>query len=154
MKPLKAFILRKDLIHVFEKLTDNQAGQVFTAILKFANGEEPEFTDDFVRSIYIPIADEIEAYYQNRPDGQYHWNWKGGITPENHAIRNSFQYCVWRSDVFKRDNFTCIKCGQVGGILHAHHIKHFAEFIDLRFDINNGMTLCKKCHNKIHSKNG
>lgn len=42
--------------------------------------------------------------------------------------------------------FTCQECKQKGGELHADHIKPFALFPELRFDINNGRTLCVSCH--------
>jgi len=80
-------------------------------------------------------------------------NWKGGITPLNKRIRSSEIFKKWREKVFKRDNYICQECGiksqkGIKVILHAHHIKPFAKFTKLRFEINNGLTLCKKCHSK------
>lgn len=90
-------------------------------------------------------------------------NYRGGINPLNKQIRNSFQYRQWRSDVFTRDDFTCQDCGKHGGNLEAHHTpKSFAEIIkeyniktlqdalncEELWSINNGRTLCEKCHNK------
>ena len=77
-------------------------------------------------------------------------NWQGGKTIESQSIRNSKKYINWRLSVFKRDEFTCKGCGQVGGRLQAHHIKHFAKYPKLRLDINNGVTLCDECHRQIH----
>lgn len=79
--------------------------------------------------------------------------WKGGITPQNHALRTSLEFVNWRRWVFERDNYTCQKCGARNGDgktheLHAHHIKQFARFPELRFEISNGLTLCKNCHIK------
>ena len=81
--------------------------------------------------------------------GEKSYLWKGGITPINKAIRNSPYYKDWRSAVFKRDNYTCQNCREVGGILNADHIKPFSLYPKLRFDMNNGRTLCKPCHKQI-----
>ena len=83
-----------------------------------------------------------------------HWNWQGGITSENKKIRNSLEMSLWREAVFARDNWTCQKCGESGGYLHPHHIFNFAAYLDLRFAIDNGITLCKECHKKLHKKYG
>ncbi len=78
-------------------------------------------------------------------------NWKGGLTPEKAAIRNSQEMVVWRQAVFSRDKFTCQMCRQVGGNLHAHHVIPFAVDEEKRFDIDNGQTLCKPCHRIVHT---
>lgn len=78
--------------------------------------------------------------------GKNNVNWKGGVTPKNKAIRHSLDYKLWRDAVFKRDNFTCQSCGQRGGVLNADHIRPFARFEALRFDVDNGRTLCVTCH--------
>jgi len=79
--------------------------------------------------------------------------WKGGIYPEHLRIRHSLEMKRWREAIFKRDNFTCVLCKRRSRqgdrvILHADHIKRFAEYPELRFDLDNGRTLCKECHLK------
>ena len=74
--------------------------------------------------------------------------WKGGITPIHEKIRKSQEYKKWRLSVFTRDNYTCQKCGQRGGELHADHDLPFAFFPDLRFEVLNGQTLCIWSHKK------
>lgn len=84
--------------------------------------------------------------------GPEHYRWKGGITTENIKIRNSHKYKIWRKSVFNRDSRSCRMCFYKGDQVHAHHIKSFSKHPDLRFDINNGITLCKECHKNEHKK--
>jgi len=98
--------------------------------------------------------------------------WKNGITSIVGLIRKSIKYKQWRQDVFIHDNFTCQKCGVKSGngkavYLEAHHktpfnklieeVKKYLPLLPLYegamtytplWEINNGITLCKKCHQK------
>lgn len=85
--------------------------------------------------------------------GKLSTHWKGGITEENEKIRHSIEYFSWRNEVYKRDHYTCRICKkhcQKKDIV-AHHIKLFADFPELRFSVDNGITLCRSCHRKIHN---
>lgn len=99
--------------------------------------------------------------------GEHNPNWKGGITKITQQIRSMEEYNIWRKDIFKRDNYTCLSCNKFGGVIEAHHIIPFSFILlisniksqqyaincELLWDINNGITLCKSCHNKIHRRN-
>lgn len=82
--------------------------------------------------------------------GESHPQWKGGVTPANEKARKSTAYRDWREEIFARDNWTCQECGVRGGHLHAHHVFSFAQFPEHRFEVWNGITLCKECHASIH----
>lgn len=82
-----------------------------------------------------------------------HWNWKGGIKKDKDK-RKSFEGKIWRENIFKRDNYTCRSCGKTKCEIHPHHIKNYAKYKDLRFNIKNGITLCKQCHREFHLKFG
>lgn len=69
-------------------------------------------------------------------------------------IRFSREYSQWRKAVFIRDNYTCRNCNSVGGCLEAHHIKPFSVYPLLRFDIDNGITYCNKCHKSLDLHRG
>lgn len=79
-------------------------------------------------------------------------------------LRGNFKYRQWRSDVFTRDKFTCVECGEIGRELNAHHVQSFSNIMQeyeittleqgLRceklWNINNGITLCVRCHSRLH----
>jgi len=92
----------------------------------------------------MPLETRIKMSGIHR--GEKGANWQGGITLINSKIRNSFEYRLWRESVFKRDNYTCQWCGIRGGYIQADHIKPFAYFPELRFELSNGRTLCRECH--------
>ena len=75
-------------------------------------------------------------------------NWQGGKTEELERDRFRKPYKRWQRKVFSRDNFTCQGCGTKNKMLHAHHVQSFYSYPELRFDINNGITLCLNCHAK------
>lgn len=78
--------------------------------------------------------------------GSRHWWWKGGVSTINELMRKSPEYKLWRKAVFVRDNYTCIWCGTKNKTIKADHIKRFADYPELRFAIDNGRTLCDRCH--------
>lgn len=85
--------------------------------------------------------------------GERNKNWKGGISKINKTERQlamqTLEYKHWRNYVFKRDNYTCVSCHKRGIKIEADHIKPWRDYPELRYDINNGRTLCKTCHLKI-----
>ena len=62
-------------------------------------------------------------------------------------------YKQFRIDVLKRDKFKCKmpNCKSKSS-LQVHHIKRWAHAHALRYDISNGITLCRNCHNSIKGK--
>lgn len=81
--------------------------------------------------------------------------WKGGVSQKNRTERANImrtnEYRIWRKAVFERDNYTCVMCSVKGGEIQADHIKPFSLFINQRFDVSNGRTLCVFCHRKTET---
>lgn len=149
----KSFVLYNSWLEPVLKLSLSDAGKLFKCIIEFVNDIEPEVEESF-EGLYLAITEQIVYEWSkfNKVSGKYHWNYNGGISTENHIIRNSTAIKQWRLRVFERDKYTCMHCGQLGGVLNAHHIKPFALFPEMRFVDSNGLTLCKNCHIKEHKK--
>ena len=65
----------------------------------------------------------------------------------------SRKYQIWRSKVLERDGHICQwpNCKNKEN-LQVHHIKTFSKFMDLRYNVYNGITLCQECHRKTFGK--
>lgn len=56
-------------------------------------------------------------------------------------------------EVLKRDKHTCQMCKcKTRKKLEVHHIMTWANASSLRYDVGNGITLCKDCHKSITGK--
>ena len=91
-----------------------------------------------------------------RPRGEKHANYNANLTDEERLkARDVWENVLWRRDVFAKDAYTCVVCGDAkGGNLEAHHLNGWADFPESRFDVGNGVTLCEKCHHSFHTKHG
>ena len=79
------------------------------------------------------------------------------------SSKSELKYKVWRKNVFElnkakkglRKFYVCEKCNKrrkTTRVLHAHHIKSWNKFPKDRYDRNNGVVLCIRCHNAFHRK--
>jgi len=88
------------------------------------------------------------------------------ITILHTQIRNSDKYVEWSKLVKERDNYICRCCNIKGGNLHSHHIIQFSVLVENiksveeanvsteLYDIENGITYCKSCHDLLSWKGG
>ncbi len=103
-------------------------------------------------------------FIKNRGENSHLW--RGGGSSLIHSIRNTPQYKKWQYAINKRDKGRCCLCGRVKRNRVAHHIEYLSNIIkrnkiktieeSIRFgeicDINNGVIMCKTCHNRLHQK--
>ena len=77
--------------------------------------------------------------------------------------KGELRYKIWRKNVFELNKakkggskfYVCEKCNKrrkTTRVLHAHHIYSWSKYTDKRYDRNNGVVLCIKCHNTFHRK--
>ena len=80
--------------------------------------------------------------------------WQRFASPWRKLQAKTRAYKNWRKAVFERDDYTCQMCNTRGGKLEAHHINPVRDNKNTLaiFDIDNGITLCKTCHNKTKRK--
>lgn len=90
------------------------------------------------------------------PQGERHHNYNESLTDEERMKnRDLWEVIKWRNAVYERDRYTCQKCKVAkGGNLNAHHINGYNLDKENRFNIDNGITLCKDCHNDFHKTYG
>jgi len=83
--------------------------------------------------------------------GEKHPRWIKDRTKklERHQLKNSKEWKIWRGEVFERDNYTCQECGMSGVYIEPHHIIPIrSNRKEILFNIKNGITLCRPCHQK------
>jgi len=81
--------------------------------------------------------------------------YKSGSSPERQKMYVRSEGKDFLRQTYKRDNYTCQRCKtkKTGHrTLHAHHINSWSEYPELRFDLNNVVTLCRTCHEWVHSR--
>ena len=63
-------------------------------------------------------------------------------------------YKQFRSDVLKRDKYACQMWNKKGKRvwLNVHHIMKWSSASTLRYDPDNGITLCRDCHKEVTGK--
>ena len=89
--------------------------------------------------------------------GELHHNWIENRTQlaktKREGERWSSAYCYWHQQVLIRDKQECkIKNSDCNGQLEVHHILSWRDYPELRYEINNGITLCHAHHPRGRAK--
>lgn len=80
--------------------------------------------------------------------GKNHHNWiKDRSLVKRRQERNNPEYKQWRKKVWERDKFLCkMLNSDCLGKIEAHHILGWSNYPELRYEVNNGITLCHAHH--------
>lgn len=103
-----------------------------------------------LKKLGVPLKKSKDYFGENR-----YWLWKGEdyIDP---IVRkyNQRRLRKWSAEVRERDGHKCTNCGSQSKRLHSHHLIPIEQCInsEIEFDIENGITLCPKCHKAIHKE--
>lgn len=147
-------VFYRSFYEAIKDLPDADLAKSFKAIMEYGlNGTAPT-TAGIEKTIYLLTKPQIDANnrrWENGKQGGRPTKKSKDDMEESKRARNSYDYIKWRDSVYERDSYTCQMCGSKNKI-NAHHKKNFDDFPDLRFDIDNGITLCEKCHAKVHKE--
>ena len=127
------------------KFTDEHRQNISLHSRGYQSGETRRKISDTMKGQKKSLEMRKKLSEAKKGPGALHF-WKGGLTAQNLTIRGSFEYRLWRQRVYERDDYTCQFCHVRGGKLNADHIKPFSDYPELRFDLENGRTLCEDCH--------
>ena len=70
------------------------------------------------------------------------------------STAGSCEQSLWAHNVKERDGFKCRRCGGSSVKLASHHMCNRAQYPELAFDVNNGITFCASCHWEFHQRYG
>lgn len=76
---------------------------------------------------------------------------------ETEAFYNSPRWRRKQKAILRRDHYQCQLCKRYGRISEAsivHHKLELAEYPELAMDDDNLVSVCRKCHNKLHDEKG
>jgi nitrate/TMAO reductase-like tetraheme cytochrome c subunit len=131
-----SFIFFKEYKDAIDCLNDNKKKlQFYECMIEYAfYGTIPNKLDAEVKAMFILIKNKMDKTNKS------YWNFEA---------RRSSDYKKWKEKVLDRDSYTCRNCGSKEDLV-VHHITHFADNVDLRFEESNGITLCQTCHKEVH----
>lgn len=120
----------------FDKLSKLYKGKPFSGKPFIHKGRKQTLEERLMRRMFAKRGPEHHA-------------WKG---QPRRARANDVKYVEWRMRVFFRDGHSCKgdECPKRSGVyITAHHIKPWATHPELRYNVENGVTLCEICHARV-----
>ena len=160
-------IARQDLynLYIIDRMTTYQIGDMYNC--------SDVTIQKRLKKFGIKVRPSKDNFKNMKFTGEDNWNFIDGRTPLCERLRKLPESKDWRKAIFERDDYSCQVCDKMGGDLEAHHIIAFSILLDMFlkqydqfspvsdkdilvrlafkyepfWDVNNGQTLCKDCHN-------
>jgi len=167
-------------LRVFHK-TDNITDDEIIDLYENKKMSTYEISKHFNKSPYFARQRLWQISYPMRDNaGENNGSWKGGITTLHSRIRTCKKMETWKVNCLRRDDYQCQISGSPDDVQVHHYPITFAEIFDnfLRkypdlspindcdkllelsqnhdpfWDINNGITISKEEHKKLHNPKG
>lgn len=125
-----------------------------------------DFTCDYCGKVYSKQPSQVngsKSYCSKKCKDSHHHifvggdkssRWNPNLTDNDRLrLRKSPEYREWRKSVITRDGCKCLRCGSDDRLV-SHHILNHTQHLDKSLLVDNGATLCSKCHIKFHGKYG
>lgn len=130
-----SFLIQRYMYDALRMMNDADRLRCYDALFEYALNDVP-IPDRLPESVLNIIKEKLD----------------GNISSyDAYSSRVSGKYRRWRNAVLVQDGYKCKNCGSLEN-LEVHHIIPFSEGTDLRYDVNNGIVLCRDCHRRIHEK--
>lgn len=109
--------------------------------------------NSIIRNVTLSCGCYKIEYLKSRTGEKSH-RYKSSITNEDRILRDerkrvNVEYNNWRNKVRKIYGYKCFLCENPYKLI-IHHLDSYANFKEKRYDVNNGVCLCKQCHNIFH----
>lgn len=118
--------------------------------------KKPPFTDEHRKNLSIAkigkphiLSKEGKESFREKMSGVNNWRW---VQDRSKLVKSEKKhldgrYRGWMKSVKSRDGWLCrIADDKCNGRMEAHHILRWSKFPELRYEVNNGITLCAFHH--------
>ena len=143
----------------FAHFHNGGGGRVCAACSKSVRYPQSFVREQFTARGLVLLEDEYincktPLRYQTTSGHVGHVTFDQLLNGENQRAQKDGAAVPWRSAVFARDDYTCQVCGSRGVRLNAHHLSSYADNPGVRYEEENGVTLCESCHRAFHKTAG
>ena len=117
--------------------------------------------EDYKQKMAKQMKDNSKTMWQNEEYREAHSGensrfYNPDLTDEERKLRKErrqgdSEFNRWSKQVKEQGDFICDCCSKKGcGDLRSHHLNGWDKFKEQRYDLDNGVCLCERCHKEFH----